>query len=273
MKTYMEFSRYDYVEGDTVIENVAPIAYGTKYQRFDYKVYSFKMTDTITMTLHAFIGDQEYYGPSVEYSVESYALSKIGAASEAQKVLFANLLQYGAMAQTYFGYNTEKLANANLGEYTSYVTTTVPEVVTQAANTGSDSDNVVLRACALGLQDAVKIQFAVRLATGVDVNNLYAIISYEGSDETDRVEGADFVASGKNQVIFVDNLLATQGKTAVTVTVYDATTNEAVSGAFTYSIQSYVYDKQVAGTTSETVMNTLNAMMYYYNAVEAVFVG
>jgi hypothetical protein len=74
-----------------------------------------EMADTITAQMFCSDGNGgTRAGTAYEYSVKQYAEALLGGntATDAQKKLAKAMLNYGAYAQLYFGYNTNNLANA-----------------------------------------------------------------------------------------------------------------------------------------------------------------
>ncbi|MDD7771577.1 MAG: hypothetical protein PT958_02235, partial [Firmicutes bacterium] len=63
---------------------------------------------------------------------------------------------------------------------------------------------------------------------------------------------------------------ANEGRVPVSLTVYDKTTGEAISETWTFSIENYVASRQ--SSTNTNLVNTLNALMNYYDAA-AVYYG
>ena len=76
-------------------------------------VHAKRMGDTIYFRAYAKLADGSYvYSKTVQYSTVTYAEHILNS----DKALVAAMLNYGAQAQLYFGYNTENLANASLTE-------------------------------------------------------------------------------------------------------------------------------------------------------------
>ena len=267
---YVSFTCNDWSTATPVTSNVDGVLYYTNYQRFDYFVFGMQMTDDITAVIHAFKDGVEYVSEPTVTSVESYALGKLPSQTDAYKAVLANLLEYGAKSQTYFNYGTDRLANRSLGEYAAYVTEGAPTVVNQTATTGT-AGSVVLYSSALGVEEAIKPQFAIRLPSGQNTpSNFYVIATY--SDKEVRIDSDEWISMGSRiYALYVEGLTAQMGKTPVSITVYSAATNAPVSATFTYSIQSHVYKAQNNAATPAAQMDALNAMMNYYNAVEAAY--
>ena len=71
--------------------------------------------DTYYFSVYAQLTDGSYvYTPLVGYSAKSYATSKLNGSDAGAKPLAVAMLNYGAAAQEFFGYNTDSLANAGL---------------------------------------------------------------------------------------------------------------------------------------------------------------
>lgn len=95
------------------------IAYGDEYTQRTLGISAKNYADELYLRIYIEVADGEYvYGPLTEYSVQDYCEHKInteGYTADLKKTCAA-LLHYGAMAQRYFNYNTEDLANANILE-------------------------------------------------------------------------------------------------------------------------------------------------------------
>ena len=88
---------------------------------YKYGVAAKEMADVVYAQGYAKVGESYYYSSVVPYSVVKYASNKLGLTpgvtgtdDENLKTLLRNMLEYGAAAQIYFGYNTDNLANAIL---------------------------------------------------------------------------------------------------------------------------------------------------------------
>lgn len=266
---YVTFERED-AENGIVRETVNGTEHDGKYL-FEYKVYSYQMADSLTATLYAVKDGVTYTGETYTASVADYVMDKIASASDGMKSVYANLLTYGAAAQTYRGYNTAELANKNLASYASYVTATVPSVENIAASTNHGLNGVTLRANALGIASSVQLQFVTTLSSAYDVSNLEAHIDWNGN--TKVIDGKDFVrnAAGTTYTVVFEDLCAFEGRTPVSVTIFDKTTGSAISETWTYSIESYVALRQ--SSTNTNLVTMLNAMMNYYDAAATVYGG
>ncbi len=73
-----------------------------------------QMSDKVEVTIYTTGGEQASY--TWEDSIRDYAIRQLNNASNSEKVytVVADMLNYGAAAQTQFGYNTSDLANATM---------------------------------------------------------------------------------------------------------------------------------------------------------------
>ena len=89
---------------------------GTSYEIFKYTELAAKnMTDDIYARAYMKIGESEYYSEIEKYSVLQYAYNMLGYTDEGTdnanlKTLLTEMLGYGAAAQKYFNYKTDRLA-------------------------------------------------------------------------------------------------------------------------------------------------------------------
>ena len=91
---------------------------------FTYKNLAAKnMTDEIYARAYVKVGDEVYYSDVEKYSILQYAYAQLGklegvtpTANEKLQALLTETLSYGASAQEYFGYKTNRLATAEFYE-------------------------------------------------------------------------------------------------------------------------------------------------------------
>ncbi len=269
---YVVFERSDAKSG-VISETCYGQAFGNDFMQFEYKVYSYQMSDTLTATLYALKDGVVYVGETYSSSVRDYAMSKLAESTDdAYKTMVANLLTYGAKAQVYSDYRTEDMADSALGQYAAFVTTSLPTVANKASSTNKGLTGVTLFENALGIASSVQIQFITKLSAGYSTDKLYAEVCWDrdGTAMSKKIDGADFatVGNGSYYTVVFQDLTAKEGRTPVTVTIYDKTTGEAVSESWTYSIESYVANRQ---NSSAKVLAVLNSMMNYYDSAAAYF--
>ena len=268
---FVIFERYDH-ELDSIVTTRVESEDFFNHQLLEIKLCSYQMADPFTATLYAVKDGTPYRGEVYTNSVAGYVNENIvNATSDAHRTLFANLVTYGAKAQIYMNYNTENLADAGLGEYASYVTTTIPTAETVFSETDKGLTGVTLNRTALGIASAVELQLALNVSDEYNANKIYAEMVYTGSNGqtvTERVEGKDFLDYGIFYVCIFRSLTAVDGRTPVEITVYDQSGN-AISETWTYSIASYLDGSPLTGTA----LDTLHALINYFDSAEAYFSG
>ncbi len=86
------------------------------YKVFDYTDLAAKqMTDVVYARAYTVVDGKAYYSDVAKYSILQYAYSKLGKTGTASddenlKAMLSSMLEYGANAQTYFEYSTDRLA-------------------------------------------------------------------------------------------------------------------------------------------------------------------
>lgn len=92
---------------------------GSEYIIFDHTLLTAKqMADVVYARAYAEVSENGYYSAVEKYSILQYAYNKLGKTAEASsdgnlKEMLGNMLVYGASAQKYLDYNTDRLASAD----------------------------------------------------------------------------------------------------------------------------------------------------------------
>lgn len=202
-----------------------------------------------------------FYGPETEYSLRSYAENQIKKANGNAKfkTMMVDFLNYGASAQTYFGYNTTDLANKNIDAYQNLAT---PERTYSNDRTGTDDASYAVRISAFNL--VFKNKITILAATNMTNDQYasykdsgYAVVSYKDADGKDidykialSDENQFAYTSGKYCVSF-NGLKSKEMSTVVTIALYDGNGTQ-ISNSVTYSIETYASSK-VNGTNAKLV--------------------
>lgn len=243
----------------------------------DYRVYTFtgvnatEMGSKVTASISANRGGLRCTGGVKEYSVAAYVENMLrGEISDELKTLLVDLLNYGAAAQTYFGYNSSHPVNAVLTEeQAAWGTSTPPSLSSCRKLERQEGATVHFETCSLSLRERVAINYYLDLSeyTG-SVENLYARITRNGNSVT--VDGADFLTrtdnSGKvTYLVSYSGLNAMQMRVPCTIEIFDRTTDQRVSDTLTYSIETYAFG------AGEPLSVLTNAMMAYGDSAEAYF--
>ena len=112
----------EYVKG-TEKDALSPIGTetisGKEYAIYNYtKLAAKQMTDVVYARVWVKADGEDYYSAPHKYSILQYVYNKngklgAGTSDENLKNLLASMLSYGADAQTYFGYKTDRLATSD----------------------------------------------------------------------------------------------------------------------------------------------------------------
>lgn len=227
-----------------------------------------QLNDTIYATLYATYNGVEYVTSKNEYSVATYCYNLLQKYSDDTnselRTLLVDLLNYGAKAQTYTEYNTEKLCNAALTDtQKAWATQENPtlQTVKDLEYAVVDNPTVTWEGAALRLRESVTINFVINAQS---IENLTLKVS-DGTNEW-NISAENFIDQGDNIYhVYFNGFIASQMRNPVYVTVYNGET--AVSNTICYSIESYAYE--MADGTDENLTNLLIDMMKYGDAAYA----
>ncbi len=250
---------------------------GAAYYRFDYAaVGAAEMGDTLAATLH-FVLDGEACSREVDtYSLAQYAAERLGAsASAAYRTLMADFLRYGAATQTYLGYRTDALVDADLGAAETALTDRAYAPLAVTAATGGDGGAypAAITELSFGFGDRVTLRVATDLDKGSDLSGVSLRIRYterRGSVVTRYVSGADFVCSetaGGYTACF-DGLRASEFRAALTLTLVKD--GAPISAAVQYSLDDYAA-RCFADGSNETLVNLIEKTLLYADSAKNYF--
>ncbi len=264
-------------EGNTLTGSrkvtVEPVLNGYYYYFTLTGVTAVNMYDTVTATLHMTKGEESFVSNSDTYSVARYAYSQLGKSgvSESLKSLCANLLRYGAAAQTYKGYRTDALADRDLTmAQRAYLTDLDSVTFGQYNKDLSDlsAPKVLWVGKSLLLDSKVTLRYVVDV-TGYSgrAEDLSLHISYKdhnGVDKTATVGAPQPYGTAEGRYSFdFDGLLAAELRTVLHAAVYSGATR--LSTTLEYSVDTY-------GNNKTGTLDTLcRALMAYSDTAKAFF--
>ena len=264
-------------EGDDLAEmrtlTVEPVLNGSYYYFTLNGVTAVNMKDTITATLRMTKGEEAYVSNPDTYSVAQYAYSQLGkaSASEALKTLCANLLRYGAAAQTYKGYRTGSPADGELTEAQSTYLTDLEAVTFGNANRDMEDladPQVSWAGKSLLLDSKVTLRYVFD-ASGYSGNaeDLVLRVTYvnlNGEETSLTVTGVQKYGTAANRYsIDFNGLLAAELRTIVSAALYAG--NTRISTTMEYSVDTY-------GANKTGALGTLcKALMAYSDSAKAFF--
>lgn len=160
-----EVSEDEAVYGTADTTQQGLIAYKEEYTQRTLGIPARCYADELYLRVYIEVADGEYiYGPLACYSVQEYCQDKIAGQNYEDKLkeTCAALLHFGTAAQSYFGYNVEDPANANiLNQYSpvqwdaGLLTQLDPIPATELVSTGDVTDN----GQSVSLTGAIKVNF------------------------------------------------------------------------------------------------------------------
>ena len=272
---YLECNLPQY-EGNTLVGEttvtITPVLKGEYYYFTLEELTAVRMNDRIHATLYMEQAGTTYCSAADVYSIAQYAYSQLGKdnASQSLKTLCADLLRYGAKAQTYKDYRTDSLAdNAMTEEQGAYLTDleTVTFGNTSKVLSDLDAPTVQWAGKALVLDSRVTVRYIVDLTVGVKAEDLSLRIRYtdlNGTEQEVILTGAQPYANGENRYAFdFDGLLAAQLRTVLSAAVYVGDTQ--VSNTLLYSADTYGNNK------TGTLLELCKALVAYSDSAKAYF--
>ncbi|MBQ2445566.1 MAG: hypothetical protein II272_03905, partial [Oscillospiraceae bacterium] len=210
---------------------LSPVEKGSYYYFTLEGLTAVHMNDLIQATLYLRKNGKNYCSETDEYSIATYAYSRLNSVTGAKKlkVLCADLLRYGAQIQIYKGYRTDSLADSAMTElHRSYLSSTEGlefgtenEILNDLA-----SPKLNWYAKALNLNSKITVRFLIN-GTGYtgDLNALTLKIRYTdylGQPREAEVPLTGEYSPGTGYYVFdFDGLLAAELRCTLEVAVYD----------------------------------------------------
>ncbi|MGM9554414.1 MAG: hypothetical protein ACI3V2_08930, partial [Faecousia sp.] len=228
------------------------------------------MGDSFTATIHAEAADgTQYVGISMTASVADQIKTTLrkSTATAAAKTLAVDMLNYGAAAQQYFGYDTEHLVNGDLtAEELAYGTQEVPTIANTMSKTGTGTITVVTPSVTLRSKVTLNMLFNTANYTG-DVSKLTYKVTDAATGEV-VFTGTPVQQSGTIYKCVYDDVGAKRMRSNITIGIYDEN-DELVSQVQTWSVESYIADILGRSTASDITRALLGSMIKYGDAAAA----
>jgi hypothetical protein len=200
------------------------------------------------------------------YSVATYAYAMLESTKDTKMLtLCADLLRYGAQAQSYKKYRTDALVDSAMTDvHRSYLSNTDSLTFNTTDSFLGDlaSPTITWVGKTLDLGSKVGLKFVFNAKNyGGNVENLSMKVSYAGSNgetKTVTLTGAEAYGSTGNQYSFTFyGLLASELRTIVDVAIYNG--NTQLSETLRYSAESY------AAKTGTTALAALTKALFAYS--------
>ncbi len=232
-----------------------------------------RMNDRISTTLYGMKNGQLCYSPADEYSIATYAYSQLNNADRAEslKVLCADLLRYGAMAQSFKSYRTDSLADSAMTDTHRAYLSDIEAVTFGNTNTVLNDlpdAPITWAGKVLNLESKVELKFVFDPANyDGSLEDLTLRISYVdayGDPKTVEAEAPVLYNGTLGYYAFtVDSLLAAELRAVVSVQIYEGDT--PVSPTLRYSPDTYGNNK------TGTLLALCKALFAYSDSAKAYF--
>ena len=248
----------------------------TDYKETDkYYVFSYKginpqlMNDNVTAVLHAKNKSGEYTSPEKIMSVKEYAYTMLDRYSDDEhsklRTLLVDLLNYGAAAQIYAGYQTDNLVNSDLTDvqkdWASKDTTEFKNIRNLNYKTISNP-TAEWKTCSLVLKNSimVKVKFSAK-----DIENKTVEIVLKNAKFTYNKD--DFVNNGDGTYyVYCNELFANELSDDLLFTIYE--NGKPCSNTMLFSVESYA--RLVRDNYKDKPLDKMTtAMMLYGNSAKA----
>ena len=248
----------------------------TDYKETDkYYVFSYKginpqlMNDNVTAVLHAKNKSEEYTSPEKIMSVREDAYTMLDRYSDDEhsklRTLLVDLLNYGAAAQIYAGYQTDNLVNSDLTDvqkdWASKDTTEFKNIRNLNYKTISNP-TAEWKTCSLVLKNSimVKVKFSAK-----DVENKTVEIVLKNAKFTYTKD--DFVNNGDGTYyVYCNELFANELSDDLLFTIYE--NGVPCSNTMLFSVESYA--RLVRDNYKDKPLDKMTtAMMLYGNSAKA----
>ena len=187
-----------------------------------------------------------------------------------------DLLNYGAAAQTYFGYRTDALVNAGLTEEQRALATAdygVLTPVSDGADGGAYSAAITGKNIFFG--NRIQLLFATDFGKDDDLTGIFLRVRYKDStgQTTEKlISAASFVyradADITGYVAYFDDLKASELRTELELTLIKDETE--ISATVRYSLDTYVSNR-LKKSTDESFKELLEKTLLYSDSAKAYF--
>lgn len=225
---------------------------GRTYYVFKCNVSAKEMTSAITAQM--VVGNKQ--GTEYTYSVREYAeyiLSNPTVYPNEQELVKA-MLNYGAYAQVYFGYNTGDLANDGYENDTAITAITASDLSKYAYNGPTDFNGITFTGVSLKLKSELVMTLRFR---DVPDGTVFKLGAQELTAET----------SGRYTTVTLDKITAKNIDSTLPINIYNGDT---LIGTVEYSPMTYCYnviDRGVSSSRPQELIDLAKALyLYSYQA-------
>ncbi len=216
-----------------------------------------EMTNGIKATLYAKKGNATYFSDKDQFSVRSYAAEMLseyqnsGSADDKKLCTFlVDLLNYGAEAQKLYKINTSDLANKNLTPAQKKKASVLPTSFTSCYKyTAINNPSASINGFTLENNNTVDLVPLIKFS-GTPSSNTSLEVKYKGVDGLDKKTTVNSFTYDSNYGCYkacIDSISLADYSTPLTIVIKKG--NTAISGTYTYSVESCMKDLSAYGMT------------------------
>jgi hypothetical protein len=252
---------------------VDPVVKGNYYYFTLTGITAIRMGDMVDAVLHMTKGGAQYISKTDSYSVATYAYAMLNSTTDTKMLaLCADLLRYGAEAQSFKKYRTDALVDAQMtNQHRSYLsdtnTLTFTETDRYLGDLAAPAITWVGKTLDLGSKVGMKFVFNAKNYSG-NVSKLSMKVSYQGSNgetKTVTLTGAEIYSAANSYYSFTFyGLLASELRTIVDVAIYEG--NTRLGETLRYSAESYA-----SKNTTGALASLCKALFAYSDSAKAYF--
>ena len=268
--------------GGTILEGASYNESNGSYMVSTMGIPGKNLGDTKYLVVYAKQADGSYLYSTVQaYSAKTYCLSRLeNSTNENLKALCVALMNYGAAAQTYFGYKTDDLMNAEFADSQSLVAEYSADMMaprmtvdeSKAGIFGTAMNGFTNRGATMSADGAFAINYY--FSTSVAVENVTFYYWTEGDYAAADVLTAENAsgskdmapALGENQFwTNISDIAAKElDKNIFVCGVYEVDGTTYSTGVFAYSLGYYCVNKAANGNAQIKPMAAATAVYSYY---------
>ena len=229
----------------------------------------------VRMVLKADKNGKTYSTEEDVYGVGRYAYSRLEKSTDDTfKTLLVDMLNYGAEAQVYFNYNTDKLVNAELTDAQKALGTTEDVVLNSVENTTeTEGATASFYGKSAVFNSNVELKYYMQFAEDQKLDNVRLVLTYttiDGTEKSEEIKAEDFAYEKKYEAYTAKliSIAAKDVRSTVTAKIYDGDT--LISNTLDYSLETYAFNR-LNKSTDEVFKSFLRAFMKYGFSAETYF--
>ncbi|MBQ4598952.1 MAG: hypothetical protein IJB19_03480 [Clostridia bacterium] len=266
---YMVFESTD-ADGKITITTVEPYTQSGKLRFSAPGIAAKNMCDEVKGTFY-YVDDAgtRHYASTDTYNLINYYNKMYSNVNEKLQSLLNAMLNYGAAAQTYFGYDTDNLASDHLDEEFDDSDTTA----TATSKLGEGEYTYTAAGSAAQLNQRINLVWYFTLTEGqeaIDKSKLEFRGSYtdiNGAEHEFTISGEDLEVADGMITVYIDQIAAKDLRQMVTGALYNVDTDAQVSQSIESSFECYAASEAV--TSDDSLNAVCRATLAYVDAAAA----